>query len=366
MRSARAFTLVELLFVVIVVGALVAVQAVGIAANRDQSSVRSDIADQRMIAQASALYSEASDDRLFTFSWRPGEVPDTPNTQLASACAQLSGHSGNDETRAAVYQQLDLVTRNSDFDQIVPNSTMAPISHSPFVLYNHLVLAHFMGESLPSEVFLSAGDEARTDWAKNTDAYLDDPVNATYPPPTTSTDFRNLWRWPFSSSYSTGPSHYANDFGGPLTKLPSTVQRYSTQRSWAMPTAPGVLGRRSKNEVAHPAQKVMMYDDYDRYTGQFGQYFALEDSRSVMVFYDGSAGRFATVQADYGFWPNNPDFGSDHPDQPSAIYIYRPVAGWDPPDAVEVNVPARYDQTRGGLQGIDYQRGSVRRPIRSP
>ena len=84
-----------------------------------------------------------------------------------------------------------------------------------------------------------------------------------------------------------------------------------------MPNAPGVLGSRLMNEVAHPSMKAQMFDVYDRYTGQFGQYFGLEDSRSTQVFYDGSAGRHATASANYGFYPNNPTFGADTPDEGS-------------------------------------------------
>ncbi len=358
MRSQRAFTLVELLFVMLVVGALLAVQAVAVASSRDQSSVRSDIADLRLIAQASAIYSDTYDDRLFTFSWRPGEVPVTPNKELAQACAVLNPSTISSELRAAVYQQLDLVTRNSEFEQLDPVLANTPSGHTPYVLYNHLVLAHLMGESVPSDAFVSKGDRARSGWLNDPDAYLDDPRSGEYLPPTTATNFNQLWRWLFSSSYMTGPSHYSNDVGSLSGTPPRTVQRASTNRIWTMPTSIGVLGNRLASEVAHPAQKVLMFDEYDRYAGSFGQYFGFDDSRSIMVFYDGSAGRFATAKSDIGFSPNNPDF-------PTPSYRYTPVAGWDPPGAGEAIVPILYDQTRDGLQGIDYQRGSVRRPIRS-
>ena len=82
------------------------------------------------------------------------------------------------------------------------------------------------------------------------------------------------------------------------------------------------------------------------------------------MFYDGSAGRHATASANYGFYPNNPTFGADTPDEPAAMYTYIPVSGWDPPDAVETDVPVYYDQTRDGLQGIDFSPGSIRRPVR--
>lgn len=126
-----------------------------------------------------------------------------------------------------------------------------------------------------------------------------------------------------------------------------------------------MYGNRDTSEIAYPAQKVMLFDEFDRYTGPHGQFFGFEDSRSVMVFYDGSAGRFATSAAAYGFNPNDPDRGADTPDQPSDTYFYSPISWWDPPGSVGTIVPVRYDQTRDGLRGIDYQRGSVRRPVRS-
>ncbi|RNC80530.1 MAG: prepilin-type N-terminal cleavage/methylation domain-containing protein [Phycisphaera sp.] len=366
MRSQRAFTLVELLFVVVVVGALLAVQAVAVASGRDQSSVRSDIADLRLIAQASAIYSDTYDDRLFTFSWRPGVLPDTPNIGLAIACASLDPSNEDHVLRASVLQQLDLVTRNSDFQQIAPVSTTAPLNHAPFVYYNNLILTHFMGESVPSDIFISKGDAARMDWFKNTDAYLDDPASAAFSPPTTATEFQELWRWPFSSSYMTGPSHYSPDTGTITgNPVPRTARRVANNRSWQMPRVDGLLGTRTTAHVASPSHKVQMFDEYDRYSGPFGKYFGLQDARAIQVFYDGSAGRFATSKSDFGFDPNQPLWGASEPDNPTASYTYRPFVGWDPPDAFQIQVPVRYDQTRDGLQGIDFQRGSVRRPIRS-
>lgn len=360
----RAFSLIELLISAGLLGGVCAMVAVMVAGNRAASSLRSDLADLRMIGQASAIYSDAHQGRLFTFSWRPGEVPATPNAELAKACADINPFTPSMVARAAVLQQLDLVTRNSDFQQITPDPAIAPIGHSPYVIYNHLVLAHFMGESLPSEIFFSARDAARSDWYTNTDDYLNDPANATYSPPTTGTTFESLWRWPFSSSYMAGPSHYSNDWGT-VAGAPRTTERGSTQRQWILPSQADVLGNRQAHEVAHPSRKVLLFDDYDRYTGQHGQHFGLVDSRSTMAFYDGSVGRFATVAADYGFDPNNPDFQANSPDQAAAHYTYTPIAGWDPPAAVQTIVAAYYDQTRDGLQGIDFDQGSIRKPIRS-
>ncbi len=257
--------------------------------------------------------------------------------------------------RAGAIQQLDLVTYGFKDERLAPRLHNVGSGFTPYPLYNHLVLARFMGESLPSDLFTSHGDKHRTYWLNNIDEYLDDPASSPARPPTASTDFVHLWRWAFSSSYMAGPSHYSNDIGSTTgLKLPQTVQRFSNQRSWVMPNQPGVLGNRNAMEVAYPSMKVMMFDDYDRYNAKGRQYFGLESSSSIINFYDGHAARKATADANYGFWPNNPDFGADTPGEPSALYLYSPISWWDPPKAMATRVSTYYDQTRGGLQGIDY------------
>ena len=363
-RSRRGFTLIELVLLMAVVCVLLSLGVGTLGYSRDQSSVRSDIADLREIAQASAMYSEDYQDRLFTFSWKPGEVPDTPNTELAIACGNLNPANSSHLLRAAVYQQLDIVSRNTEYEQITPTLATAPTSHTPYAFYNHLVLAHYLGESLPSEKFTSAGDRPLNYFHQHMDKYFENPQGARFRPPSSATNFNQLWRWPFSSSYMTGPSHYSNDIGSFGGLHPITASRVNTTRNYVMPNTPGVLGTRTMNDVAYPSLKVQLFDEYDRYSGQFGQYFSLEDSASTQMFYDGGAGRNSTASSNYGFFPNRPDRGAHKPTEPSTFLTYIPISGWDPPDAAEDYLPVYYDQTRDGLQGIDFSPGSIRQPVR--
>lgn len=355
MRQKRAFALVEVLVVVCLAAVLLAVCLPTIQEQRRQASIKADLGNMRLISQASAMYSSANAGRLFTFSWEAGQVPATPNAELALACANLNPNSPSGILQAGAIQQLDLVTHGIKDERLAPRFSNVQNGFTPYPLYNHLVLARYMDESLPSDLFISRGDKFRTYWLNNLDEFLDNPVASPARPPSASTSFVHLWRWAFSSSYMAGPSHYSNDIGSTTGfKFPQTVQRFSNQNQWIMPNQPGVLGNRNAMEVAYPSMKVMMFDDYDRYNAKGRQYFGLETSSSIMNFYDGHAARLATADANYGFWPNNPDFGADTPDEPSAQYTYQPFAGWDPPGAVNTLVPVRYDQTRGGLQGIDY------------
>ncbi len=351
-HKARAFALVEVLVVVCLATVLLAVCLPMIREQRRQASIRGDVSRLRLIGQASAMYADDFADRLFTFSWRQGEVPVTPNTELAAACAALPGNSGNDDVLAAKLQQLDLVTRLSDFRLIQPTLDQVPVGHLPHLIHSHLVLAYYMGETMPSEAFISYGDAARNDWVESTVDYLQDPVGATYRPPTSSTDFRDLWRWPFSSSFMLGPSHFATD-----SAPPQTVRRISNHRSWQIPQEPGLIGRRTMTEVAHPSAKVMMFDEYDRYTGSSGQYFGLENSRPIVSFYDGHAQRVLTYNANLGFNPNQPKSSA------LATYAYIPIKWWDPFGSQRTLTVAFFDQTRDGLQGVDYPQYENRRPV---
>jgi len=355
MARSRAFALVELIVVIAIAAVLLALCLPAIERSRRQASIKGDLARLRLISQASAIYSADFQDRLFTFSWRPGEVPVTPNAQLAASCAQLLGNSGGDDTRAAVYQQLDLVTQMSDYRLIQPTITMTPQAHAPYFLFSHLVLAYHMGEGVPSEVFVSHADASRNYWIENTEEYLLDPHGSPYPSPNASPDFRNQWRWPFSSTFAVGPSHFSND-----SAPPNTVGRSITHQSiYFMPSQSGVLARRQMTEVAHPSMKVMMYDDYDRYSGPTKQYFALPGASTLVNFYDGHAERVLTESANLGFNPNHPDSGG------ITTYFYKPSKRWDSPGSLDTRVPVYFDQTRDGLQGVDFPALRSPRPVLS-
>lgn len=345
MKQARGVALVEVVVVVLLVGVLVAACLPAVQEQRRQASIKADLNGLRLIGQASAMYSDASEDRLFAFSWRPGEVPVTRNTQLALFCASLDPNSTASYIRASVVQQLDLVTHGFKDERLLPVPSTAPPNHVPYPLFNHLVLAHFMGASLPAELFASKADRHRAYWRRNMDEFLDDPRNSPVRPPSTDTSWIQLWRWGFSSSYQVGVSHWAPDVG---TAFKRTAERGSTHRQWLLPNDARVLGNRTLSEVAFPGQKVMMFDEFDRYAAGGARYFALQGASNTVNFYDGHAARVLTADSNFGFRPNDPESTG------VTVYNYVPFPWWDPAGAVVTVVPVYYDQTRDGLQGVDY------------
>jgi len=356
MGRARAFALVEVVVVVGLFAVLLAACVPMLREERRQVSIKADLNSMRLIGQASAMYSSANAGRLFTFSWEPGQVPVTPNKQLALACANLNPFNASNLLRAPTLQLLDLVTYGFKDERLPPVESVVPVNTVPHISYNNLVLSKFMGATLPSELFVSSGDKHRKYWLNHLDKYLDDPAGSPARPPSASTDFVDLWRYPFSSSYQVGVSHFSNDTGHTGSPpSPSTSERATNHRTWYMPNQPGILRSRNASEVAFPSLKVTMFDEFDRYSPNEQSFFALPGASNIMNFYDGHAARLAIADANYGFFPNQPDRGADTPDQPSKFYVYSPISWWDPPGAMGTAfVPVRYDQTRGGLQGIDY------------
>jgi prepilin-type N-terminal cleavage/methylation domain-containing protein len=353
-RTRPAFTLIELLVVIAIIALLISILLPALGSARQRAQLLLSLNNQRQHGVASASYGAENNSRAYTFSWKPGQVPQTTNHELAANCAALNPGNAGTHARAAVLQQLDIVSRRYTDARLEPVPATAPANHTPYVLYNHLVINDHIGEVLPSEMVISPGDKARNHWQKNIDEYLDDPRNNAYRPPSAATSFRDLWRWGFSSSYTTVSAHYSPDVGGnPGRGYPNTVRRANNNSSYFMPTDPNVLGRRKLEDVAYPSKKVLLYEVYQRFNGP-EQYFGFEDSQVPVLFYDGHSENAATKDANYGFQPNQPSFGANDPESPSFTYFYSPIRWWDPVGAERQSVPVYYDQTRWGLQGVDF------------
>lgn len=366
-QGRRAFTLIELLVVIAIIALLISILLPALGSARKRAQLLISMNNQRQQGVATASYGSENDNRAYSFSWRPGEVPQTTNVDLARNCAGLPSSAGG-HLRAAVLQQLDIVSRLYKHPDLDPDPGNAPTGHTPFVLYNHLVINDHIGEQLPSEMVVSPGDKARKYWQENMDEYLDDPRNNAFRPPSTQTSFTQLWRWGFSSSYTTVSAHYSPDAGTNTRgdPWPFTVQRGNNNSQYSMPNDPDypdILGKRRLDQVAFPSKKVLLYETYQRFTGP-EQYFAFEGSKVPALFYDAHVDNVSSDDSNVGFVPNEPSAAMNDPydrTDSDILYFYSPIRWWDPVGAERKLVPMLFDQTRWGLRGVDFGGDPVKR-----
>ena len=348
------FTLIELLVVISIIALLIGILLPALGEARRQAQMVVTISNQRQIGVANGVFNSSYDGFNASLGpprgWVPGETPPTDDTEVIQHVMDALT-----ETEAATGQQADTVRKLTGRDA---SEIPIALGHTPFVYYSHLSFVDFLGDALPNEALISPGDKARTDWIKVHDTFLDDP------PPTApqvvidggGDGYQFQWRWPYSSSFQMSISHYSADIkSAPPDGLPASsgwtteMNRQGAHNLYSMPRAAGKLGKRRVSEVAFPAQKVMLFDPFQRHFGQVQQYHCYSNSRAPVLFYDGHSEVLETSDSNLAFFPNSPRRNGPF------IVIYTPD-NYEPPTlsgAPGERVSVYYEQTRMGLRGID-------------
>ena len=348
---ARAFTLIELLVVIAIIALLIGIllPALGQARKSAQNVVAQ--ANLRSLNTGAANYAGDSDGQIFSFSWRGG----IPFTNLKNGKQTTVGS----DVDAAAYQVQDILRRATGRIRGT-GAMLVPSTRLMHRRYSHLVLLDYLTDVQPEPIAASPFDRNLQRWQEDPLAYLEDGSGLPYTSgvPTPGYETPGFWDepaiiqlWPFASTYQMVPAAWAKDgVNGENTVVPvSDTPHLMTVSSGASSFGQINMGRRKFTEVAHPSGKVMMFEEFDRFSDSEGLYFAYPESKCNLAFFDGSVRQETTQDANPGWNPDTPDDVWRQRYVPLDTFP-RPKEGLG--NSQEYCM--RYRWTRHGLKGIDY------------
>ncbi|MHA7813439.1 MAG: hypothetical protein ACX94C_08615 [Phycisphaerales bacterium] len=342
MRHRNGFALSECVVLVVVVGLLLAIVVPMFSAARMKMRGQTSAQKLMSIGQGGMMYAADNKDRLFGYNWRAGEIYTMPDGRQKQP---------NSDTDASVYQNLEILQRRTgrasgQFKVLYNHSRL------PHRRYSHLVLMDYMNEPFGSDRFIDPNDVKQHQWKDNPLEYgsgsgvpYADGIPAGYDQDPNWPIAAIRQRWAFGSSYQVVPDAWQQEFGARY--IPVETTPHLLTQSGGIGQIPLAQGRRLRS-VLHTANKVWMYEEFDR-DRQNPLYFGYDDAQVEKLMFDGSVNSWASGIAAPSVVP---EYGIFHWKQAYVPLDQFPVPVGGLGDSTEIS--QRFRWTFGGLTGINY------------
>lgn len=332
-RGRPGFTLIELLIVIAVVAVLMSLLLAAVGGARRHARLIVCMSRMSTMGKTLGTYAATFQDRIYAFSW-------TKETRQ-SPWADLNTH--NDDLIAASDQAIDMLRRRAGREDINKITNLIP-----HPVLTHLIVQDFLTARLPDREVICPEDKPRNAWAKDPLAF-DRKEITPYPARpaqiAAGTNFGKIW--PYTSSYLTVVATFERTPGS-IVQLQDLLYLYYP--------AIAKLGGNKIGDVVFPSGKVLTYDTIQAHYGKQPSYWAYEDVRQPLTFFDASVRIKRVGESNPGWDPRKPAETTPltitySPDQSSG------TTAWQPParDASGTDrFLGRFSWTRGALRGVDY------------
>jgi prepilin-type N-terminal cleavage/methylation domain-containing protein len=345
-RWVRAFTLIELLIVIMIIVVLIGLLLPALAKGKKAARLAICMSNMRQIDMALMNYATDGKSWLGVFSWRPGYINDSYSdlfTQPAEGAFQAHADQ-------AVY-----IARKTLSEPTMLRVTGRMLSRN--YSYMPLIYGGYLANGLPSRPVVCPDDRDAIIWQINN---TENPGNILFgtgdPDPGGSPAFHRFLA--FWSTYQTVPAAWSEQTGGNALSQADTPSPGNHLLYWWWPYPDQVFFNTRLEKVGFPSCKVYQFDLFDRHSSKRNIFHAYGIAKQPLSFFDGSVRVMRTDDANKGWNPRTPTSMA-----PTTYYYY--PAGGEPPtmsgNAFDT-ILGYYRWTRNGIKGVDFAGSEVMYP----